>query len=357
MLIVIVDAFDDEKAEDRRQFAAFERSCRAAIAVSGAGDPQIRVVQRKEIAQYTYSEADTAGSTSGLKAFDRVDIFLIAASARLLPWEEASQDLYLLLKMCFFTKKCVFGAGSVAQFLAFLCTGRGIDVHPVNGREGGSLGDLDAHEMAARVVFPRKDVLLDCESGDLFMYQHRRHRWAPFCAVGSKKKSRQRKATRRHQARVTAPSSHVYLSKSDETLCRVVNQHSRHPVFRGLNALDHVVRNRPSWMLDGRALRRAKHRPEILAESALAPLVLQYYNFVATHFDVSAEYAAAALMLRNYLQHTVFNHHVGKASRVEREDAVARAHAPQRDEYDGYRPVSNHCFREPAKDKAAWLPT
>lgn len=304
MLIVLIDAFEEGKAEERRQFAAFENACRDAIDASGAGNVQVRVVPSGEIKKFIYnSDVQECSGTSGLKAFDRTDVFLIGCSANLLPWETAGQDLYILLKMCFFTKKCVFGAGGVAQFLGFLCAARGLDINPINGREGGSIDDINAHDMAARVEYPRRDVILDCASGDLYMLEHRKNRWVPYCSVGCRKKSRQHSAVRKHFVKVVDPSPSLYLSKSDETRCQVVKRHVQHPLFKNFDHLEFIVRNRPSWVLDPNVLRRAKHRPEILAENVLSPLVVQYYNFFAAQFDVSHEYPATITMLSNFMNY------------------------------------------------------
>jgi hypothetical protein len=309
MRVLVVDAFGS-KAEERRLAGAFARGVRDALATVPLDGLSVFEATREQLSPYLFR----GGGTVGMQAFDRLDAVFIGAEADQLPWgSEYAADLYTLVKMCFFAHKCVFGCGGAAQLLAFCSATNGAEVEPVNGEQGGTCAGLFADKLSKRVKTESRDVFFDCEHGDLYRYDRFAKAWAPYASAGVRKRSLQGNAARRHFSRVAAPlaGDACYLSKSNECVCRITSKSVNHWLFAGLGRREFVVRNRPTWALDGDANLRSAQPYHVLAESQFAPLVVKSHNFVALHFDVHPAYPESLAMLRNFVQSRVakLKHH------------------------------------------------
>ena len=74
------------------------------------------------------------------KRFDYLDFVLIDSPATLLPWQEKSRQLSLLVKQCKYTNKLLFLTGCGVQQLAYYVAMESQHISVINGCEkGGSI--------------------------------------------------------------------------------------------------------------------------------------------------------------------------------------------------------------------------
>lgn len=69
---------------------------------------------------------------NAIKKFDQIDMVFVDGPVNEPPWSKKLKKVYVFLKMCFVTKKCVFGSGFTATMLAFLCSTAGERVNVLN---------------------------------------------------------------------------------------------------------------------------------------------------------------------------------------------------------------------------------
>jgi len=299
MRVVLIDAFGQVSAKERRLWEEFELSCRKALAAIDIGEIRVDIIDKQEVKRFIYVNDDLECGTKGLTEFDKVDLFLVGCESELFPWEKRGKAIYVLLKMCFFTKKPVFGSSGLAHFFAVVLASRGLDFKPLNGKQGSMLRDFDAHKFAAMVQCARRDVFLDDQTGDLFHYDFRRKIWIPYTSIGLRKKSRQYDIIHKHHAKLFEPKNKIYLGKSNETVCRTTSIFVTNSLLKDLPR-EFRVRSQPSWMLDARANLKSKHSYQVVGENATNPLIVKKDKIVVAHFDISSEYPETQQLLANF---------------------------------------------------------
>mmetsp|Transcript_24583 Transcript_24583/g.39993 ORF Transcript_24583/g.39993 Transcript_24583/m.39993 type:complete len:692 (-) Transcript_24583:1705-3780(-) len=301
MRLLIVDAFSS-RSEERRLFAEFDRAVQQSVRSMGLGNVKIEQANVAGLGPWVYNQYDQACGTDGLKRFDKLDMIFIGADPDLLPWDDTVKKLLSLLRMCFVANKVVFGSSSIAHLLAYLCATTGIDAVPINGMEGTSIEVTDMNALAKYVKSPKRDVMFDNASGDMLKLDPEQRAWVPLTSVGFKKKSQQKQTARKNVVVAVPPQNPLYLSFSNEAVCRITTRHVNHWAFKNIDCREFVVRSRPTWMLNGAANLRSTRPYGVLAESTFAPLAIMYENMLCVHFDISSKYPCTVQILGNFVR-------------------------------------------------------
>ena len=292
-----MDAFT-AKMEDRQLFREFHRSVKAALKTVDIGE--MCVETSSDLTSYLLS----TGGTIALKKYDATDMVFVGAASGLLPWEFEARHLNEFLKMCFVTKKPVFGCSSVAQFFAFYCVTTGIEIRPLNGPKGSSLEYMNAGNYAQQVRCHDKDVFLDNVNGDLYCFNKKIDAWAPHTNIGFRKRGATKQMSRFKQ------SKHV-VGKANEMVCRITSEQTNHWLFKNINDRDMLLRSRPTWVLDCQSNNRSSNRYTVLGEGNSGPLIIEYDNTICIHADLANKYPETIKLIGNFVKYTVskITHH------------------------------------------------
>ena len=310
MRILIVDAFD-QCVLGRKDFRFFVKTVRRAFA---SADPEgsaahFAVASLHDLDDYVYEDREDPNNLTKIKRFDRLDYVFIAGNPDILPWSPQAKQLFILMRMCYITNKCVFGTEVAAQIFAFLCATKGYkQVNIINGPQGGDISVLaERNDLCYEVLDAEKDMFLDASSGDLFQYDKAKLCWIPFANSGlTLLRTKREDVLRTFYCR--DQRDRLYLNRTYSKKCVVERSQVRHWAIRKLHQHAFVVKCPSRWGLNAAANARSPEKYLILAKTKDVPRIIARKNCLFLCFDVTVKCPESTRLINEYVLRTCKRH-------------------------------------------------
>ena len=304
MRCLVVDAFDQNLC-GRKALRYFVRSINRAFACADPEGASVHttVAPLDALEDFIYVDHEDRENLTKIKRFDRLDFVFVGGDPEVLPWSAAAKQLYILMRMCFITNKCIFGTSIGAQIFALLCATKGYQqVNVINGVRGGGIRDLVEEDigMHHQVVNAKVEMFLDAESGDLFQMDKAHGCWIPFSNSGIKLLRKQpREETKRYYCKDKL--AELYLNKVDSKQCVIAQSHVRHWAVRDLLQHAFVVKSPARWTLNEAANERSPQKYTVLARMKDMPAIIARKNALFLCFEVTTRCPESTQVLSAYV--------------------------------------------------------
>ena len=152
MRALLVDGFGQSQPE-RQRFRDLERTIRAGFDAVHVDFLDLVVRRHTRLGDYIYEMDSPWIDRRSLTRFDRLDFVFVGGDANCLPWAKSMRQVFLLLKMCFQTGKCLFGTAFACQALGYMCATGGETIRVLNGGgKGGALASIAAFDVGPRMA-------------------------------------------------------------------------------------------------------------------------------------------------------------------------------------------------------------
>ena len=307
--ILIVDSYSRDKV-GRRAWTAFHKI------VTGAFDRlnvhvDVSMRSREALEEFIY-EADTEFvDPMAVTKFDRLDFIFVGGQATLLPWDTGLKQVFLLLKMCFVTNKCLFTTTFATHMVAYICATGGLNIRVINGERGKGSTLREISNMKVPKHLSKHDLAFEKDSGDLFQFDMKKRIWMPFCHSGLRGRAKfQPKMARKYRVSEPVGKEAAQLralmmpQTLFETLLTIRNRYIQHWAFRDIGVRQFIVPRYNLRDIDEKASGSAKRKYEVCADSddGRVPEIIECGNLFGTQFECTTKYPETVQIMCNFVR-------------------------------------------------------
>eukprot|EP00945_MAST-04E_sp_MAST-4E-sp1_P005484 g5484.t1 len=306
MRILVVDAFSKTSA-GRKKASLFKAEVQKVFDNLKI-HVHLQMNRMNDLGDFIYEEDTAFSHPMGVTKFDRLDFIFIGGNPTLLPWAKCLRQVFILVKMCYLTNKCLFASSFASHMVANICCTGGEHINVINGKNGrgGALGSIANTKFDKE--FHRSDMFFDNKSGDLYHFNPEKAQWLPFCHSGL----RQRAKYATHLPRKYRPKEpfgkhaqpSVVPSLLHEVKLSIRTMEIQHWAFKGLKLREFLVPRQNLFDIDEKASGSARRKYFILADSdqTLVPQIIEAGNLFATQFSISSTYPETCQIMNNYVR-------------------------------------------------------
>ena len=306
MRILVVDAFSKTSA-GRKKASLFKAEVQKVFDNLKI-HVHLQMNRMNDLGDFIYEEDTAFSHPMGVTKFDRLDFIFIGGNPTLLPWAKCLRQVFILVKMCYLTNKCLFASSFASHMVANICCTGGEHINVINGKNGrgGALSSIANTKFDKE--FHRSDMFFDNKSGDLYHFNPEKAQWLPFCHSGL----RQRAKYATHLPRKYRPKEpfgkhaqpSVVPSLLHEVKLSIRTMEIQHWAFKGLKLREFLVPRQNLFDIDEKASGSARRKYFILADSdqTLVPQIIEAGNLFATQFSISSTYPETCQIMNNYVR-------------------------------------------------------
>ena len=215
--------------------------------------------------------------------------------------------LVILLRMCLLSQKPILSTTCGMQALVYLCASNfEKEIRVLNGDNGCDLSSNSTDDFY--LEHPKStDLLIDNITGDYYNFDIEVNKWMPTGNVGLHSRlEAEKKGKYMIKSVFQLQKSCLLLQKQYETVCYKSKKNYQHWLTEGIDD-QFISACRNNWDIHPFNFVSPSRTFTVLADNSRGPVIISLNErIVGTLFNISTEYPASLLLLRNFIAKNLF---------------------------------------------------
>lgn len=320
MLILIVDAYDEENRKSREAYELFSRTIKEALDSRDCINNvylERRIDRLGDLTLNWYHDSIEEISKTYVKQFDKLDYVFVGGDMIICPWDPIATQVVTLVAMVHQTKKPFCGIGFGAFIAIYATATDGSRFHVMNGPNGSALQELPSFPIYSVGHGAYPSAWLDNETGDLYTYNNSK-KWLPVSNIGchyissaglptiDRQRSRSKQASRDNGSLLAQKTEALDMYTDIVT---VRNRHIQHPYVKGLKS-SFSFAYYSDWFLNSDGALPSKHGLQVLADGTTSPALMgsEYMLLFTCRLENTMNKERSrvpTVLVKNFVAHTM----------------------------------------------------